>query len=179
MTQILELTFWEVPTPSSFLSPSLRVDVHEFEQLSQPCPAPAPFSLTGVLSARSLGNSISPWCLFLWGPSYTTDLRNLNLWTDALVMILRLWCSWHLQVLWEHRLLGLPETFWHWICMSNNFPGDPDVTGATLWEPLDYVSLPLAPGQQDDQGAHQWYFQMWLYGFQTMSWRNLMLGDLL
>lgn len=62
--------------------------------------------------------------------------------------------------------------------MSNNFPGDPDVTGATLWEPLDYISLPFAPGQQDDQGAHR-YFQMWLYGFQTMSWRNLMLGDLL
>lgn len=106
MTQILELTFWEVPARSSFLSPLLRVDVHKSEQLSQPCPAPAPFSLTGALSARSLVNSISPWCLLLWGPSYTTDLRNLNLWTDALVMILRLWCSWHLQVLWEHRLLG-------------------------------------------------------------------------
>ena len=85
MSQILEPTFWDVSTQSSFLSPSLRVDVHEFGKPSQL------YSLTGVSSARNLVNSILFWCLLLWGPSNTPGLRNINIWTNALVMIPKIW----------------------------------------------------------------------------------------
>lgn len=172
VTQIPELPLWGGSTQPSFpLSFAQGRPAGVWAALPA-FPSPNLFSLTRVSPARSLTSSIACWCLLLWGPRYTTGLRILNIRPNAPLMILRFWCPWHLQVLLEHRSPGLPKTSRHWICMSTKFPGDPDA--ASLGPHFENHSTE----QEDDQGAHQ-YFPVWLHGFQTVSPRNTMLGDLL
>lgn len=124
MTYILELTFWSVST----FFPSLKIGWH---WVAQRFPPPFPFPLSGVSSMRIITSSISSLCLMSWGPSYRTGLRNVDIQTNALVMIPKFWWSWRLQILLEQTAASQPspKRYWHWICMYNKFPDDVDVAG--------------------------------------------------